>query len=157
MADPNQAIAITLKNEGGYVNNPADSGGPTKYGITSKDFFGDISAITVEQATAFYLSKFWNPLYNSILSQDIANKLEDMGVLAGVGTAVKCLQRALNLPDNEITGFFGPITLSLINSTNSTILLAVYRHLLNTHFEAVVTTNPKDAIFLKGWENRVAS
>ena len=29
-------IQEIIDNEGGYVNNPADRGGPTKYGITQK-------------------------------------------------------------------------------------------------------------------------
>ena len=38
MADFNKAIAIILKHEGGYVNDPDDPGGETNMGITKRDF-----------------------------------------------------------------------------------------------------------------------
>ena len=38
--------------EGGYVNNPADPGGETKYGISRRAYPGeDIANMTVERAT----------------------------------------------------------------------------------------------------------
>jgi len=54
MADTNQSIALTLQNEGGYVDNPNDKGRATKYGITQEDLPGqDIAELTVAQATAY--------------------------------------------------------------------------------------------------------
>jgi lysozyme family protein len=162
MADSNVAIALTLQHEGGYVNNPNDKGGPTKYGITQADMPGvDIASITPEQATAYYAEHYWKPLYSQISEQVVANKLFDMGVLGGIGTAVKCLQRAMGFPQAAVDGQFGPGTLSYLNEHASSVMdtqtmMTQYRHMLDTHFEAVVATNPQDAEFLKGWENRVA-
>ena len=54
------AIPIVLENEGGYVNDPADPGGETKYGISKRSYPAlDIKNLTVEQATAIYLRDFW--------------------------------------------------------------------------------------------------
>ena len=33
-----QAITTTLQHEGGYVNDPADPGGETRYGISKRAF-----------------------------------------------------------------------------------------------------------------------
>src|ERR1700686_393552 len=96
MADFNQAVAKTLVHEGGYVDNPNDPGGATKYGITQADMPGiNIADITTEQAVAYYAEHYWKTLYSQITDQSLAEKLFDMGVLFGVGTAVKLLQIAL--------------------------------------------------------------
>jgi lysozyme family protein len=55
MADSKIAIAMTLIHEGGYVDNPADSGGPTNMGITQKDMPGqDMRTLKVEKANTYY-------------------------------------------------------------------------------------------------------
>ena len=49
------AFTIILGSEGGYVNDPRDSGGETKYGIAKKFYPNlDIKNLTVEQAKAIY-------------------------------------------------------------------------------------------------------
>ena len=110
MADAKISIAKTLVNEGGYVDNPNDSGGPTKYGITQRDLPGeDIEKLTPERATAYYLENYWKALYSQIDSQAVADKIFDMGVLFGVGTAIKLLQNIL--ASNRLTAIFGEHTL----------------------------------------------
>ena len=51
MKDFNEIIEKVLEHEGGYVNDPKDLGGETKYGIT-KRFYPDIDIknLTIEQA-----------------------------------------------------------------------------------------------------------
>jgi lysozyme family protein len=158
MADFNQAVQKTLVHEGGYVNNPHDKGGPTKYGITQADMPGvNIAAITPEQATAYYSEHYWKPLYSQINDQSLAEKLFDMGVLFGVGTAVKLLQIGM-CANGEITlvsdGDFGPETLKDVNQYGS---VAGYRVMLLNHVYEVVNRNPNDAVFLQGWVNRINS
>lgn len=152
MANFNIAIGLTLQHEGGYVNDPNDSGGETNFGITQADMPGvSIKDLTVEQATAYYLEHYWKALYSQIESQTLANKIFDMGVLAGVGTAVKMLQIVLGLAAD---GSFGPLTLLHLNQVGDAILPA-YMARMELHYKEVVVTNPKDAEFLKGWERRV--
>ena len=117
MSDPNIAIALTLQHEGGYDDNPADSGGPTKYGITQRDMPGvNIAEITPQQATAYYLQNYIKPYYTQIQEQIILNKLEDMGVLFGIQTAVEMLQIAAEV---EADGDFGPESLHAVNSADA--------------------------------------
>lgn len=156
MADFKIAVLLTLKHEGGYVNNPHDKGGPTKYGITQADMPGvDISQITIDQAVAYYAEHYWKTLYSQINDQAIANKLFDLGVLFGVGTAIKLLQISLT---NGITvtpdGVFGLNTLAAVNSHGD---LNKYRVVLYNHAMDVVNRNPQDAVFLHGWTNRIQS
>ncbi|VVB50907.1 Glycosyl hydrolase 108 [uncultured archaeon] len=152
------AVQKTLAHEGGYVNNPNDRGGPTKYGITQSDMPGvDIASITPAQAVSYYSEKYWKPLYSEINDQLLGEKLFDMGVLFGVGTAVKLLQISLT-EGGKISlvsdGVFGPITLADTNQRGS---LEEYRTVLVRHAVDVVNRNPQDGVFLQGWLNRIAA
>lgn len=151
MADPKIAIAITLQHEGGYDNDPNDPGGATNMGIEQRDLPNiPIQTLTVAQAVAYYLENYWKPLYSDIVSQEVASKLFDMGVLFGVGTAVKAIQTALEI---HADGVFGPVTLEIVNSTAD--VLWSFKHQLIAHVTALVTANPKLGEFLVGWERRV--
>ena len=65
-------LDFTLKAEGGYSNNPADSGGPTNMGITLATYrqWSDnpnLGALQIQDmsertASAIYRSLYWNPL-----------------------------------------------------------------------------------------------
>lgn len=57
------AVNEVLGEEAGYVNNPADPGGETKWGISKRAFPSvDIVNLTREQASALYRTNYWNPL-----------------------------------------------------------------------------------------------
>jgi len=155
MADFNQAVALTLQHEGGYVNNPADPGGATNMGITQADMPGTpIKDLTAAQATQYYADHYWKPLYSQITSQRVANKLFDMGVLFGVGTAVKALQTALDL---VVDGVFGPMTLGAANRANEMLMLDAFKSELHAHVLAIVAARPASSVFLKGWQTRIDS
>ena len=155
MADFNQAVQLTLKHEGGFVDNPADPGGATNMGVEQRDLPNiPIQSLTVAQATAYYQETYWKPFYSLISSQAVASKLFDLGVLFGVGTAVKNLQAALNI---EMDGLFGPGTLNAVNAANSTSLLLNFQMEMNAHVRAIVAANPKLNAFQKGWQNRINS
>ncbi len=54
------AITITLQHEGGYVNDPADPGGETRYGISKRAFPKvDIANLTINKAKAIYKAFYW--------------------------------------------------------------------------------------------------
>lgn len=170
MADARTAIIITLDpaHEGGFQklhNDRANwTGGQvgvgelvgTNGGITALDMPGaDIEHLTVDQKVDYYMEHYWKPLYNQINSQAIANKLFDMGVLFGVGTAVKALQKVLY--GAVADGIFGPMTLVHTNMVNETTLLASFRDELHTHAEKVAAVNPLEAPFLPDWTRRIDS
>lgn len=57
------AITTLLKVEGGYVNDPRDPGGETKYGISRRSYPNlDIARLTREDAVAIYERDFWTPI-----------------------------------------------------------------------------------------------
>jgi lysozyme family protein len=161
------AVAITLDDahEGGFQKNPHDranwTGGQvgvgtlvgTKYGITTLDMPGvDIANLTTDQASTYYSAHYWKQGYSQIADQLVANKLFDMGVLFGVGTAVKVLQTVLGVtPD----GGFGPTTLSALNAAGD--VLASFKSAMINHATSVAAANQNDAPFLSDWLRRISS
>ena len=155
MADFQQAVALTLQHEGGYVNDPADPGGATNMGITQRDLpETPIQNLTVAQAVAYYSNTYWKGLYSSLTSQQLANKLFDWGVLYGVGTAVKVLQGVLGIKQD---GLFGPASLAAVNATDGVMLLEEYKNSMLIHASRVVAANPTLTKFLAGWVRRINS
>lgn len=155
MADFRTSILKTLVHEGGYVNNPNDPGGETKFGISKRQFPNlDIANLTEEQAVEIYREGYWKDGYSQISSQLIADKLFDLGVLFGVHTAVAILQTTLHV---AVDGVFGPHTLSAVEQADEASLLASYKANLMTHAFNVATAKPEERIFLKGWGIRINS
>jgi lysozyme family protein len=155
MSDPKISIAKTLIHEGGWVDNPADPGGVTNMGITQSDMPGqDMRALTVDQATTYYLENYVKPLYSQIQDQSILDKLIDMGILFGIKTAVAILQTTLQIVAD---GHFGPLTLAAVNEADEVSLLDTYKTNLVTHAFNIATAHPAERIFLKGWSNRINS
>jgi lysozyme family protein len=169
MADATTAILITLDpaHEGGFQKNPNDranwTGGQigvgtlvgTNGGITALDMPGvDIEHLTTTQKIAYYLEHYWKPFYSQINSQLIANKLFDMGVLFGIGTAIKRLQMVLGVtPD----GNFGQMTLVVLNKADRTFVLNAFIKQMTIHAEEVAAANPVEAAFLPDWKRRIDS
>ena len=117
MADFSIAYKITMKNEGGYVNDKDDRGGETFKGIArkyhptwsgwelvdsmkSKPQFPSCalnSTVIQLHVDKFYKSNFWDVnLLDEFTSQMVANEMFDTGVNMGVQTAAKFLQITLN-------------------------------------------------------------
>ncbi|MFS8082999.1 MAG: glycosyl hydrolase 108 family protein, partial [Ginsengibacter sp.] len=62
-SDFDAAVDSVLGEEGGYVNNPADPGGETQWGISKRAFPDvDIKALTRDAAKALYKAHYWDPL-----------------------------------------------------------------------------------------------
>ena len=116
------AVKQLLKIEGGFVNDPIDRGGATKYGISLRylvtagkldddcdgwadfdlDMDGDIDAadvrqLTVHQAVYLYHRDFWQTLRCEEFAAPLGEALFDQAVNGGATAAKKLLQRAINL------------------------------------------------------------
>jgi lysozyme family protein len=151
MSDFYLAIPITLKNEGGYINDPNDPGGETNFGICKRDYpLVDIKNLTEAQAEAIYLRDFWK--FGGINNQMLANKVFDMYVNTK-HSAIKILQ---SLVGAVADGEYGPDTEKKTNAANPFLLLVHYQEALEQHYRDIVTKNPKEAEFLDGWLRRAA-
>ncbi len=93
MADFEKAVAVVLRHEGGYVNDPDDPGGETNYGISKRAYpHLDIARLTVEQAKAIYRADYWERIAgDSLTSQHYANALLDTAVNMGVRVALQAM------------------------------------------------------------------
>jgi lysozyme family protein len=147
------AFQALIGNEGGLVNDPADPGGLTKYGLSQRAYPGeDIAGMTLDRAKAIYLRDYWGPAGCDSVPDLLKFDLFDMAVNQGVGTAIKCLQHAVGETED---GVLGPLTLQAIQSTPPERLLF--------RFDAarlVAYTQMDDARWLhfgRGWVRRVAS
>jgi len=88
-----QALKFVLEREGGYVNDPLDPGGETKYGISKKSYPNvDIKKLTPELAAVIYQSDYWAPAGCDDLSPDLALVVFDSAVNCGVERAVEWLE-----------------------------------------------------------------
>jgi lysozyme family protein len=150
MANFEPAIEITLKNEGGLVDDPADPGGLTKFGLSQRSYPNvDIKNLTIEDAKAIYLKDFWK--FGGITDQSIANKIFDSYVNME-HAAIKIAQKTVGFSKQD--GVYGPVTETAINSFTAENFLPLYRANLVQHYKDIVAANPEESKFLEGWENR---
>ena len=175
MADFNIALQELLTFEGGYSNNPADSGGETYAGISRRwnpTWLGwsfvdaarkNITNIVTLNAfllhdvnlqtavAAFYKQKYWN--FDTIPYQSVANKMFEMEINFGAGSAVRIIQQALVRLGARLNldGSLGPSTLAAIQTQKEPDLLhglRAYSALARYH---LVASNPDQVQFLEGW------
>lgn len=101
-----------IGHEGGYVNNPRDPGGETKFGISKRSYPKvNIKSLTREQARAIYWTDFWLVCQCANLPKDTDALVFDAAVNHGQQTAIRLLQRALDVADD---GAFGPVSASAL-------------------------------------------
>lgn len=156
MADFNLAVAKILKDEGGYVNNPDDKGGETKYGISKRSYPNvDIKNLTQEQAADIYRKNYWRN-YSGINSQEIADILFEVSVNCGTTASNRMAQKALVKCGANIVvdGLFGIQTLAAINSQPEQWLLAEIQLQQINYYVGIVSKNKSQSVFLLGWIKR---
>ena len=156
-----RAVEVVLRHEGGYVNDPHDPGGETKYGISKRSYPNlDIRNLTREQAIAIYRRDWWDRYgYGQIADQNVATKIFDMAVNMGPQTAHRILQQALIWIGHRVTldGIIGPETIGATNAANPKRLLEALRCLSAMHYYQIVRHNRAMERFLVGWLSRAYS
>ncbi len=150
-----------LKHEGGYVNDPLDSGGRTNLGVTQKvweEWLGhpvteaDMKALTPQKIAPMYKLKYWNPSYCAVLPKGLDYVVFDFAVNAGTGRSVKTLQSAIGCVAD---GVIGPKTMAAINDAEPKNLIAKFSDARADFYQGIVARKPDQARFIKGWLNRV--
>lgn len=98
------AFARVVGEEGGYINDPRDPGGETKYGISKREFPAeDIADLTLERAKEIYRAKYWDQIRGDDLPVPVDEFAFDFAVNSGVVAASKALQLAVGaLPDGKV-------------------------------------------------------
>lgn len=156
MAEFLKAIDGILDREGGYVNDPSDRGGETKYGISKRSYpFLDIADLTRQDAIDIYCEDFWVPLCaDQIVKQIVANVLFDFAVNTGRRRSIKLIQQITCVP---IDGMIGPITIGAINSADGEKLAMQYTLQRIQFYSTLASSRKSQRKFLTGWIKRALS
>lgn len=100
-----KAFKVVVGEEGGYVNNPKDPGGETKFGVCKKSYPQlDIKNLTIDQAKEIYRRNYWNNIHGDDLPYELALPVFDAAINQGVREAIHQLQRAAKVAPDGIMG-----------------------------------------------------
>lgn len=145
-----EAFRIVVGHEGGYVDDPADPGGRTKYGISQRAFPNlDIAALTLEDAKRIYYENYWLKAHCHIMDPGLALVCFDAAVNNGVGQAARWLQAALGV---TVDGVIGPNTRKALAEANAEEVLTEL-HASRIFMMAGLSTWKN---FGRGWSRRLA-
>lgn len=159
-------IIDVLEREGGFVNDPDDRGGATKFGVTigtlrehGIDVDGDgnididdVEEMPLEVAKEVYRRHYWEPLQMDLVPAHLRDLLFDMAINHGQSRAVMIMQSAVCVqgPDIAVDGIIGPQTLKHIKKLS--IKEVVYERLY--FYSMIIGNDPSQMKFRKGWYNR---
>ncbi|MDR2067383.1 MAG: hypothetical protein LBP41_00110 [Holosporaceae bacterium] len=156
-----KAFEYLMYHEGGYVNDKQDAGGETKFGISKRSYpHLDIKNLTQDQARQIYFADFWLKIKcEDIVDENVAIKLFDLAVHAGIPQAVKLIQRALRAAGTQVTedGIIGSATLAAVNKADQTDLLAALKSEAAGYYRLIANANPSQQRFIEGWLSRAYS
>ena len=153
MAKFENVIDKVLVNEGGYVNDPKDRGGETKFGISKRAYPNvDIKNLTIDEAKAIYKKDYWDKIKGDEIKDElVAYEIFDTAVNMGVRTSSKLVQMVVGShPD----GIIGPKTLEKINNMDVKLLVSKFRLSKIARYVYLVKKRPANRKFLLGWINR---
>lgn len=180
-----QLLDEILAREGGYVDHPADRGGPTNHGITlptlseyleRRATLAELQALDASQARNIYADMYIRrPGFNQIINDRLRALVVDCGVNHGRARATRWLQAAAGVTAD---GKLGPITAGAVNAADPARLFATvlatrirsYGELIATDYrkrrgavrlaqtlsEAQRQVELMQAAFAGGWCNRAA-
>jgi lysozyme family protein len=169
MANFKTAFLFTLQHEDATRSGKVtvDAGGRTRFGIAERfhpdlpgEFFTGPAEDALAEAEKIEEREYWDAMrLSEVESQNVSNKLFDMGVNMGVRQAAVYAQRAANsllvtearlVEDGEI----GAKTLAAINSVDPVAFYRALCGLSATHYRHVAAVNPAQAVNLAGWLKR---
>lgn len=177
--DVDALIEELIEREGGFVDHPADKGGPTRFGITeavarAHGYDGVMASLPRDEAAAIYKRLYWlRPKFDEVAarSPSLAGELFDIGANMGPAVATTFLQRALtalnrngrDYPDLVPDGRIGRATLAALDaffttrgSKGEAILLRAVEALQGERYLRLAERRPANEAFLYGWlANRI--
>ena len=178
--DVEALIDALIEREGGYVNHPADKGGPTCFGITeavarAHGYAGAMAKLPRDEAAAIYRRLYWlRPRFDEVAKRAprLAAELFDTGANMGPAVAAAFLQRALtalnrnasDYPDLVPDGRIGAVTLSALDAffvvrgkrSGEIVLLRALEALQGERYLRLAERRPANEAFLYGWlANRI--
>jgi lysozyme family protein len=159
-------IAEIIEREGGFVSDPVDRGGPTKFGITQRTLAewrgrpvsaDEVRAILPAEAAQIYRERYLRgPGFHKVENDHVRALLVDCAVLHGPRKAVILAQRAVGFPLREQDGVLGPKTLAALEEINARAAHAGICAQRAREFGRIISSDPAQARFAAGWLNRLA-
>ena len=172
------ALDHVIGVEGGFADDPADSGGATRYGITEATarmhgYQGPMRRLPRATAEAIYVSHWWDAMRLDDVARACpltAAELFESGVNCGISAAARWLQVALNAlndggrrwPDIAEDGLVGAGTIAAVNAwarhtaAADELLATMLNVQQGAHYLALARRREKDERFVRGWfANRV--
>lgn len=168
------AFAHVIGVEGDYSNDPNDSGGATRFGITEKlaraySYVGDMRDLPFDFARSVYLQEFWQrpgiDLVDAVEDR-ISLEMFDTAVNTGAQQAVQWLQRTLNVfnkggalyPDISVDSTVGRATvdaltrfLSFRKAQGLDVLLTALNCWQGAFYLGLAENRVKDEDYVYGW------
>jgi lysozyme family protein len=151
-----RCLAEVLRLEGGYVDDPRDPGGATKFGVTRAvlgEALGraasaqEVAALTQGEAADIYGRRYWAPIRCAALPEGVDLAAFDSAVNMGPGTAARLLQAALGV---EADGVVGAKTLAAAAGRPVAETIRAVSDLRRRRYRALAGF----AAFGKGWLRR---
>lgn len=142
-----------LRNEGGYSDNPMDSGGKTMWGVTKRvaranGYTGKMRDLPREKAMEIAKKCYWDPFGCDVLPVLVAFQVLDTAYNGG--HPIQWLQKVVGVLDD---GIMGPITLAAVQREDPWEVCYHY----NAYRLRYYTSLKRWAFFGKGWTNRIAN
>jgi lysozyme family protein len=166
-----EMIDDILRREGGYVDHPADRGGPTKYGITQRTlsvYIGraalasEVQALSEAVAREIYERNYYIAPRIDRLPETIQPFIFDCAVNHGPRRAVKFVQSVCNqagyTPLLSVDGAMGPKTKKAAEWAEGDMgpyFLPALLEERRNFYRLIVAQRPSQEVFLAGWMNRV--
>lgn len=169
--DWDEAIAFVFKMEGGWGNDPNDSGGETIFGISrnnwpswdgwaivdslkgGKDFPMNANTydVLIQKAKDFYAINFWPQCHCDDLPRALAIATFDCGVNQDPKEARRILQMALGV---TVDGNIGAVTIAAAAKSGKPEVVRFLGERL-ANYMRIMAAKPKDAVFALDWSMRV--
>lgn len=167
-----EMIDAVIRTEGGFVDDPDDSGGATKYGITEEvarlsGYEGDMVDLPYIHAFTIYKERYWDIVRGDCIADicpDVAREVVDSSINCGTSAAVKWLQTALNVlnsrqvyyTDLVTDGRIGAKTLAalkahVLHRNSGKVLVKILNCLQGAHYVNLAIKREKDEKFIYGW------
>jgi lysozyme family protein len=160
-----QLLDEILDREGGFVDHPNDSGGPTKFGITQRTLQEwrhpvpvrreDVERLERDEAFAILRCRYLEaPGFLAIADERLRAFVVDFGVNSGPDRATRVLQAALGV---TVDGVLGAKTKRALEVRGASVDLFRAVFAGRMQFLAwLAIERPKDRDFLNGWINRLS-
>jgi lysozyme family protein len=159
-----KSFSLMLQSEGGFSDNPADTGnhlpdgraGCTNLGVTQtawEEYVGhpvstaDMKALTPATVMDFYKRRYWDMVKGDALPNALDYLVFDMAVNSGPGRAIKLLQASVGATQD---GALGPLTMQAISTWSARQLIDKYSAAKADFYKSL-----RNPTFEKGWLNRV--